>query len=476
MLTSSWSIRWKLTAWYIAALLVILLVFSGLALIMMNRYLYQQTDLRLKEEARELAEEITFHRSMEDFRSRFDKQYAEHGGFSFQVSQLDGTVLCGSPWLRAHTLPRISSMNDGDSELFQDVHLSQLGLHRVFGRISQGITDPLTIHVVVPHAQTQREFRKFSEILLLSGSLALLLACFGGLKIAHHALQPLERITQAAEKISSEHLAVAIDVANPRDELGRLAATLNDTFRRLRNSVGRIQRFTADAAHELRTPLSVMKTRMEVALRGTTDLEQLRECNQIGIQQADRLSKLIDQLLTLSREDAGIERALFEDVCLSSLLKDVADSLRTPTLNKRVALKIGQLPDCSVLGNDISLSRLFFNLLENAIKYTPSGGTVHLSGWCDDRNARLVIADTGVGIDASHLPYLFDRFYRVDSSRNDQSGGAGLGLAICKSIVAAHQGEIVVTSLPDRGTTFTVTLPVISTADQNRVLAGMQHA
>jgi len=464
LVTNAWSIRWRLTAWYIAALSVILLIFGGLMCAMMSRQMRQRIDTELAEEAKELAEEIGFLHSIEEIRAVFKRRYSDHGSFSFQISRADGSVVCGNAWLRAHTLPTPSSRNNAAIASLRDVSLAKLGLHRLFGRTIQGPAEPLIIHVLVPYAQFQREFFEFAKNLIVAGGVALLVACAGGLLIARRALKPLERIISAAERISAENLTMSIEVKNPRDELGRLATTLNDTFKRLRDSVSRMQRFTADAAHELRTPLTVLRTRLEVAVRLPVDEEHLRNSFPIALEQTEKLTTLIDQLLILSRHDAGLSKSLFDEVYLKPLLEDVVEMLRTAATVKGVSLEMYEIPNCVVCGDDILLSRLFFNLIDNAIKYTPAGGLVRLTGFCGDQHLRMMISDTGVGIATDHLPKVFDRFYRIDHSRNGPMGGAGLGLAICQSIVETHQGEISVASIVNEGTTFTVVLPLLADA------------
>ncbi len=188
----------------------------------------------------------------------------------------------------------------------------------------------------------------------------------------------------------------------------------------------------------------------------------------MALDETARLSSLVDQLLTLSRHDAGMQSLVHEEVSLAAVLHDVVDFLNAPADRKQVVIEVGELSDCTVVGDDVSLSQLFFNLLDNAIKFTPAGGTVRIGGSCVGQRVLVTIEDTGVGIEQHHLPHLFKRFYRVDTSRNNASGGTGLGLAICRSIVETHGGELMVASEPGRGTLFSVSLP----ADQSGVTRG----
>lgn len=455
-----WSIRWKLTAWYIAAMAAILLMFGGLMTAMMVRQLYHQLNAQLQEEARELVEELREAPSADEIPTIFRRRYAEHAGYSFQISDANDHVISGSPWLRPHHLSAAFSDNDSSVESLKDVSLGHLGIHRVLRRRFVPSGSPLIIYVVTPYIQYYRDLRHFVEILVISGCAALFCACAGGLIIASRALKPLGQITSAAERISAENLQMSIEVDNSQDELGRLATTLNDTFGRLRESVDRIRRFTADAAHELRTPLSVLRTRLEVALRLPVDADDRRDSYQVAIAQTDRLKKVVDQLLVLSRHDAGVAAERFDEVELMPLINDVMEILQPVAQEKAVRLSVGSVPDCAIWGDDISLSRVFFNLIDNAIKYSRTNGQVVVSGECDEQKVRLGVTDTGIGIEPEHLPKLFDRFYRVDAGRNGQTGGAGLGLAICQSIVEAHGGAITVDSASGEGATFTVELPL----------------
>ncbi len=465
-----WSLRWQLTAWYVTAMLIIVTLFGGVTIVKIRSHLHARIDAELAEEANELAEELLFAKSTEDFRSRFQRQYSEHGGFSFQVSRFDGSVVLGSPWLLAHELPRPVDPRDHSNPILQDVSFAQLGLQRVLCRTIRGPEEPLLIHVLTPHSQTERELTQFAELLLAGGLLSILLACLGGWWIARRAMSPIDRMARAAEHISAENLGETIPIANPHDELGRLASTLNQTFRRLRSSMEEMRRFSADAAHELRTPLAVMRTELEVTLRSDPSPARLLQGTEIALAEATRLSMIVDQLLALSRQDAGLQLPEMEEVYIAPLMQDVIESIAPIAQRKQMELLRGPIPESIVFGDDVMLSRVFFNLLDNAIKFTPPGGTVRLSGERSVGTMRISVMDSGIGIDACHLPHVFDRFFRVDESRNPQAEGAGLGLAICKSIVEAHGGTITATSEPGRGSCFTVALPTRNAVDQTAKL------
>jgi signal transduction histidine kinase len=303
--------------------------------------------------------------------------------------------------------------------------------------------------------------------MLVAGTLALLAAFCGGYMITGQAMRPLEQIIDDAERISAENFNDLVTVQNPHDELGRLAITLNRTFSRLRRSLQQMSRFTADAAHELRTPLAALRLECDVALKGEPDLNSLKQSMSLALEEIDRLSHIVNQLLSLSRLDSGVDSQNMDSVFLQPLIRDVAELLDKSARVKGIDLMVGQIPDCVIQGDDVELSRLFFNLIDNAIKYTSAGGRVSIIGRQIDNSVELSITDTGIGIEQKDMEHLFDRFYRVDTSRNAMTGGAGLGLAICKAVADAHQAKLSVTSAVGCGSTFKVTFPVVDVIDVN---------
>src|SRR5208282_4654199 len=207
---------------------------------------------------------------------------------------------------------------------------------------------------------------------------------------------------------------------NPDDELGRLARTLNGMIARLERSFEEVRRFTADAAHELRTPLAILRNEAEVALRIPRESEQYRDCLENMLEEIDHLSRLSEVLLFLFRADAGLGAHTGDVLSLDRIVREVADDIRVVAAEQNQELMVDASSPC--------------NLLDNAIKFTPAGGSIGIRVERQKGQARVIVSDAGIGIAPEHLPRIFDRFYRVDSARSRRTGGNGLGLSICKSI------------------------------------------
>jgi len=292
--------------------------------------------------------------------------------------------------------------------------------------------------------------------LLLGGGSFSILAGFGGYFLAARALAPIDNITRTAENISSEDLSARLALPDTEDEVSRLAATLNKMLGRLESGFKRERRFTADASHELRTPLAAMQAILSVVQEGERPKAEYRQALDDLTDETNRMRGLVEDLLRLARGEGGLTLHP-EALELSVLLSDVADSLRPLAQAKGLVLIVQLPPKIPFMGDMDSIIRLFVNLLDNAIKYTEKG-TVTLSAFQENRQMHVTVSDTGVGIPSEHLPFIFERFYRVESARS--SAGTGLGLAIARQIAQAHGGEIKVESVPNAGATFSVILPL----------------
>jgi heavy metal sensor kinase len=278
----------------------------------------------------------------------------------------------------------------------------------------------------------------------------------GGWFISSRAIRPINDISSAAAKISAGDLSQRINVAEAESELGQLAAVLNSTFARLESAFAQQQQFTSDAAHELRTPVSVMLTQAQTALNRERTAPEYRETVEACQRAAQRMRKLIESLLALARLDAGqevLKRLRFD---FSKTVSDCAELVK-PIAEAR-GIKISTaLEPVEISGDSERLAQVVTNLLTNAIQYNRAEGEVNVTLELQNGFAVLTVADTGAGIPPEDLPRVFERFYRAEKSRTG-AGNSGLGLAISKAIVEAHGGGIEVASELDRGTIFTVRL------------------
>jgi heavy metal sensor kinase len=282
--------------------------------------------------------------------------------------------------------------------------------------------------------------------------------------LARHALAPVDRMVATASEITVARLDRRLNVGHSTDELSRLAQTMNKMIERLDRSFRDMRRFTGDAAHELRTPLAIIRNAAEVGLAEPEVPAECRRALEDILEEATRLGGLADQLLYLTREDSGIESVVYAVVRLDALAVDVIDHMRLVAEEKGILIRAVVPLPTSVNGDADRLRRLLLNLLDNAIKFTPAGGQVELTIEHVDGAALVRIRDTGVGISAEHFTRIFERFYRVDPARESTQGGAGLGLAICKAIVQLHGGEIEAESAPGQGTCIRFRLPLTEPA------------
>jgi heavy metal sensor kinase len=452
----SLSIRWRLTLWNALALAVGLLGFAALVYGLLHRALYQQTDRKLLSGFNELQRDVRLEADPEGQMQHWAYELYEHESIFAVVYDPRGGVRLRTSDLAEAAVPPPGEARAGPR--LRDEVVPVIGRQRVLeGQIRLGGQE-VPIVLMASLAEVDQELGRLLAVLVMAVPAAL--AGSGGLGylLARQALAPVERLRRSTREITAERLDRRLPVANAGDELGRLAGTINDMIARLERSFAEVRRFTADASHELRTPLTAIRMEAEVALRGPAlNAEQQRLLSSI-LEECARLTHLTDQLLTLSREDAGVVRHVREVVDLASLVSGVAETMRPLSEEKGVALHVRGVKAVRVRGDAGRLRQVFYNLLDNAIKYTPVDGTVEVSVEGRGCDAVVTVRDTGVGIPPDHLPHVFERFYRVDRARSREAGGNGLGLSISRSIVTAHDGRIEIASSAGQGTTCTVTL------------------
>jgi len=300
--------------------------------------------------------------------------------------------------------------------------------------------------------------RRLALWLMAAGTTVLLLGLAGGWWVATRAIRPIQAISATAVKIAGGDLAQRINAADTDSELGRLAGVLNSTFARLEAAFAQQTRFTSDASHELRTPVSVILSQTQTALSRERPSAEYREALEACERAARRMRKLTESLLELARLDAGQEPIKREAFDLSRVVRECVEMVRPLAAERGIQMQ-SDMPPLECLGDAERLGQVVTNLLTNAIHFNRDRGEVRLSARAESDAVVLTVADTGQGIPAEDIPHLFERFYRVDKSRSRIQGRSGLGLAICKAIIDAHGGSIEVSSQPGAGSTFTVRLP-----------------
>jgi heavy metal sensor kinase len=453
------SIRWRLTAWYGAVLAAILAGSSVAVYLLMQHHLLALADATLRGEFAEFADEVGRAGNLSALPGVLRARFSAVEGHEFELTTPAGEVVFRSGGVAPTGLPRPDVGAVGTGPRLRGAALERLGPVHLAGGVVRGPDGPLSLQVAANLAPIHRALRELVIVLLTIGPLALACTLGGGYWLARKALGPIDRMAATAAEITSTQLDRRLETSGTDDELDGLARTFNAMIERLQRSFEEVRRFTADAAHELRTPLAAMRTEAEVALRSPRSAERDQRMLENLLEEMERLSRLVAQLLFLCREDAGIGTGAVRTVRLDELVSDVGEHMGVAAQEKRVGLSLDLPGPFPVEGDADRLRQLFFNLLDNAIKYTPPGGTVAVRGEATDGQVRIAVDDSGIGIPADHLPHVFDRFYRVDPARSPEAEGSGLGLAICRSIAEAHGGRLGIDSGAGRGTRVTLVLP-----------------
>jgi heavy metal sensor kinase len=317
------------------------------------------------------------------------------------------------------------------------------------------------VQTAIPEGDILGTLRSFRRNLLLSAFIILLLAAGVGFWLSRRALAPVDAITRTARNINAGNLNSRLEKLNTGDELQRLSDTLNEMLARIDAAFQRVSQFTADASHELRTPISLMRTEAEIALRKSRDQGEYQEALHHILLEAERTSALIEKLLSLARADAGRESLALRRLDLQQIAQAVAADWRQAILasHHNFVENLGSKA-LFIDADRTSLVRLLNILLDNAVKYTPPNGSIELGLVEENGQAVLAVKDSGIGISDDDQPKIFERFYRADKARSRELGGAGLGLAIAHWIVGQHKGAISVDSSLGEGSLFIVRLPV----------------
>jgi len=457
------SVGVRLTLWYFAILSAALAAFGAGMWFAMRQSLYNAVDETLRDRVRGVArfiEEQGASLSAEEMRDEFrEHSVLGPGGDLFQVADRHGNWLYRSAALDDPRVP-IYRPEQLAARRYENIALQGKPL-RFLSQAVQVRGEPYAVQVAVPLHELAEGLQRFFWILLAAVPAIVAAASLGGYWLSRRALAPVDQITAAARSISAQSLSRRLPVPETGDELQRLSSTLNAMFERLEAAFARITRFTADASHELRTPIAFMRTAAELALRRPRSEPEYREALAEILAELERTAGLIEDLLLLARADSRSNALRFERIDLVESLREACERGKVLAASRQILFD-ARLPDGPVgmEGDGQAIRRLFLILIDNAVKYTAAGGQVRVK--CGSRNgcACVEVRDSGAGISEQDLPHIFERFYRADKARSPDTGGAGLGLAIARWIVEAHRGEIEVESAVGRGSAFRVLLPL----------------
>jgi heavy metal sensor kinase len=453
-------IRLRLTAWYFAILAVVLSAFGISAYFAMRHSIRQTVDeeLQIRSEGVHQLIERDIQRGHKDDLPEGLREHTElrQGGALLQVSDEQGNWLYRSPVMSDYGVPRPATVPKRATEYTgKDVPL------RIWTqKVSVGGQSYL-IQSAFEMDDFYESLHHFALLLFISIPSLLLCAAAGGYWISTRALAPVDQIAQTARTISAQNLSSRLVVPKTGDELQRLSETLNGMLERLEAAFKKITQFTADASHELRTPVAVMRTRAELSLRKARSAEEYRDVIAEVLTELEKTSGLIEQLMFLARADSGAETLHFTNTNVAEVLREACHQGSALAEAKQIGFQERISGDSMwIQGDATSLRRLFLILIDNAVKYTPANGQVEVSLQRNDGYAVAQVRDTGIGIAEADLPNVFERFYRADKARTRESGGVGLGLSIGRWITEVHAGTIEVHSSTGRGSTFQIRLPI----------------
>jgi heavy metal sensor kinase len=468
------SIGVRLTLWYLAIFALAQLIFGAGMWFILRHHLYDLVDDGLEEQVDDLKSFLEAQKkdaSIAKLQEEVNETYSiEHPGDYLQITAENDELIYRSPFLQSHTLaskiPRRGSRATFWNERF-DARPFRFAVE-----ILQANDHYYTVETGVPTDDVVETLSLFRNYLLLFAPLLLLVAAAGGYWLSRRALSPVDALVRTARDISGANLGSRLQKIDTGDELQRLSDTLNEMLERIETAFLRVTQFTADASHELRTPMSLIRTEAELALRRSRGIAEYKEALRHILLEAERTTTLIEQMLSLARADSGRETLHMQPVNLSDILRGVVEMWRqVATIRNLQFTSDIEGANLFVMGDEAALRRVADIFLDNSFKYTPSPGSVHLSLEQKTESAVIVVQDSGVGIAEDNHRKIFERFFRADEARSREQGGAGLGLTIANWIVAQHGGSIEVNSHPGEGAIFRIALHLTAAPVRNPLLA-----
>ena len=461
-------------AWYAGLLVGALLIFGVSVYLGLERYLYWNLERGLSTQCSTIGAELLPQiplQSREWLEKEINETYApEVNSIFVRITRKDEGIVyvSGAPKDGSLDPSRVPFPADKDIGRSRKV---QLGREYQLLIETKRFTTPGGSQFLVESGAPSYQIRTVLHGLLLTFAIyvpfIVSLAVTGGYWLMRRSLWPVDEITKQAEGITSTNLSERLPEVRTGDEIERLSTALNRMIERLDQAFQHVHRFSADASHELRTPLTILQLELEAIVQNQTLSPGLAE--QIGsvLEETHRMSRIVENLLTVSRLDAGEMRMETKQLDLGQLVASTADQMKLLAEEKRIALLSDLATGVWVEGHRTYLQQVIVNLLDNAIKYTQEGGQVAV---CVRRNAStalLEVSDNGAGIPSDALPHVFERFYRTDKARSRDSGGAGLGLAIVKAICSAHGARVSVLSKEGNGSCFTIEVPLLDVPEAN---------
>ena len=456
------TIQFRIAVWYFLSAALILAILATGSWVAMRASMIHSIDRDLHYRLGQVIPYLQAHglNSAEQFQREFGEGAdSPVVGVFVQFTDDGARILYESDILRLHNVPVLEpGPNDGSIAIATAGGRGKWPVRAASRRIFvRGV--PLTVHLVEPLRDMFGSLHEYTldlGLLLLAG---FVLTTLAGYLLSRHALAPVERIRLQAEAIDQKNLDARLPVPHADDELKRLAQTLNAMLARIESGFQAVQQFTADASHELRAPLTLIVTACEISLRRQRSREELQDTLSKVLREGRNMSKLVDQLLTLARNDVEREEAATERVDIASLAREVCDQFLPLAGEKGLRITCttcdGEVP---VRAHETDVRRLLLILLDNAIKYTESG-LISVAVDCRDNRVQVTVTDTGIGIESTALPQIFNRFWRADKARSRGDGGAGLGLSLAAQIVAKSRGAITAKSEVGIGSVVMVDLP-----------------
>jgi heavy metal sensor kinase len=469
------SIGVRLTLWYLAIFALAQLLYGAGMWFILRHNVYDLVDDGLEAQVDDLKNFLQSQNkdaSIAKLQEEVTEAYAiEHSGDYLEVYAENAQLIYRSAFVQAHQSALLPP-DQVKRPIVRSRRIDGRPFRFVFEKLNDVNGHVYTVEMGVPADDAVETLHLFRFYLWMFAPVLLLVAAGGGYWLSRRALSPVDSLARTAREISGTNLNRRLQKLETGDELQRLSDTLNEMLDRIESAFLRITQFTADASHELRTPVSLIRTEAELALRRSRGEAEYKESLRHILLEAERTTALLEQLLSLARTDSGRETLHLQPVDLRLTLRSVVDSWQQVATIRNLQFSASiDASDTFVMGDETLLRRLTDILLDNAFKYTPSPGSVHLSLKQTADSAVIAVQDSGVGIAQDEQSKIFERFYRVDKARSRAQGGAGLGLAIAQWIVAQHGGSIGVESLPGHGATFRVELPTTVVSVQNPQLA-----